>query len=287
MEAIFLEFCYIVGMISFTVTGCWTCIKLKKIRIAPICTVLSAFGGGMIFRDIILLNTVPGALIEPQELLMALCFAFWFIHVSSKLERVLLIIMDKRLTRGILDITDALGSGAFISIGYFKANTYGLSPLFCILSGIVTTFGGGILAALVRGSNIKTILHSAFGYRVIIIINAVGLHYLHTIGVPTSTARCIIILSTTIPCIVRTLIIDSDLRINLYNKYRLAYETDRTCKESGIRYLYFYIAYKAKTYRLVNKKTLNKMYFQRKGIWRRKEITKHYFMYRPISFSAG
>lgn len=206
MEMVFFNFCYIVGMISFTLTGFWNCYKQKQFHIALLCTILSAFGGGMVFRDIILLRTIPGAIIEKTELMMVMFFTVWLIHISTHFEGFFSMMMKLRLVQALLHITDALGSGAFISIGYLKALQYNLPAPLCVVSGVVTTFGGGVLAALVRGTSLKTVLTSSLGYRVIVIANALFFNKLQSQGVPESTARCIVITSMVFLCVGRSLL---------------------------------------------------------------------------------
>lgn len=206
MEIVFFNFCYIAGMISFTLTGFWNCYKQRLFHLAPLCTIFSAFGGGMFFRDIILLRTIPSAIAEKTELIMVLCFVVWLIHFYLHYEHIFSTMMQLRIVQAILDIADALGSGAFISIGYLKALQYNLPIPLCVVSGVVTTFGGGILAALARGASLKTVLTSSVGYRVVVIVNALFFCKLQYLGVPERTAKCIIIISTVFLCVGKSLV---------------------------------------------------------------------------------
>lgn len=288
MEDIFLNFCYIVGMISFTITGCWTCLKQRQLLISPICTILSAFGGGMVFRDIILLRMMPSALVEPHELIMAICFSFWFAHLTSKHEFAIYMLMDRQIVQTILDLADALGSGAFISIGYLKAMEYGLPSSLCVVSGIVTTFGGGMLAALVRGNNVKSVLKASLGYRLIIIINALHLYKLHIQGVPIDTARCIVIVSTALPCVGRSFVLNKSFRCLLCQKLTYINATHLIDDEPAIILLHIFICYVASNCILLDKNTLKKYYSSHTKIKNivRRHVSAPIFSHRPISFSA-
>lgn len=259
MEKAFFNFCYIVGMISFTLTGFWNCYKQRLFHIAPLCTIFSAFGGGMFFRDIILLRTIPSAIAEKTELLMVLCFVVWLMHFYLHHEHIFSRVMQLRLVQTILDIADALGSGAFISIGYLKALQYNLPIPLCVVSGIVTTFGGGILAALARGVSLKTVLTSSVGYRVVVIANALFFCRLQHLGVPESTAKCIIISSTVFLCIGKSLvyIIFSGCHFNELPAYHISLMDNLHLKSVVIL---FCVICNAQHYSVIDKNIMKQFY---------------------------
>lgn len=217
MEMMFLDVCYYVGMFAFIFTGCWTCLKQGHIFRAPLCTILSGFGGGLVFRDLIVLKTIPSAIADNTELICAVYFACWLIIMSLYYKNIINSIMDKPLIQFILSLFDAVGSGAFISIGYLKAMDFGCTIHLCLLSGILTTFGGGMLSAIVRGEKVSHVICSSITYRVVIIFNTIYFAYMVNKSVSIETARCVTVFYTTIPCLINQIGI-TKLRHNVVQK---------------------------------------------------------------------
>lgn len=199
MEMLFLDFCYFVGMLSFVSSGCWTCLKQNRFIIAPVCTILSAFGGGMFFRDVLLLKIIPGALVENFELVMTIFSTMHFMYFAAFYYSFISILMSTQRVQVFLAITDALGSGVFISLGFLKALQYDLPIPLCVLSGVVTTFGGGMLATLARGNTIKSVLTSSVDYKMIVIVNTLYFGNLQNHNIPLNTTRCITVITTAVP----------------------------------------------------------------------------------------
>ena len=290
MEMLFLDFCYFVGMLSFVSSGCWTCLKQNRFIIAPVCTILSAFGGGMIFRDVLVLKIVPGALMENLELVMTIFATMHLMYIAAFYYSFISICMSTQWVQIFLAVTDALGSGVFISIGFLKALQYNLPIPLCVLSGVVTTFGGGILAALVRGSNVKSVLTSSVGYRMIVMVNTIYFGNLQNHDIPLNTARCITVFTTAAPCIIRSIVLNDKTRKRIYGKILGVSSVYRRKDNTERKLLYFYTHYNIMRYYSVIKKYLHnhrycKMTLRKRG--KNMYMGGAVYAHRLTSFSAG
>lgn len=102
--------------------------------------VISGLGGGMI-RDVLLSTGFPVALTDPWYLSGALTAALI----------AYLINLEGTVPRRVLAMTDVLALGAWSATGTIKAAAHGLAPIPCVLLGVITAVGGGMLRDVLVG----------------------------------------------------------------------------------------------------------------------------------------
>ena len=104
--------------------------------------IATGLGGGLI-RDVMLagLGVVPAALENPLYLPCAIGAAVlgYIVNMSGKKLSKLL---------GFLDI---LGLGCWAATGTIKAINYGLGPVSCVMLGVITCVGGGVIRDVLAG----------------------------------------------------------------------------------------------------------------------------------------
>ncbi|MFI9506078.1 trimeric intracellular cation channel family protein [Nocardia sp. NPDC052566] len=102
--------------------------------------VSTALGGGVI-RDLIIGRTPPLAFTDLSYLWTSLLAAviIFFRHPP------------RRLTRGPLEVADAVGLGLFCVTGTVAAYSHGLAAPSAALLGLVTAIGGGVIRDLLGG----------------------------------------------------------------------------------------------------------------------------------------
>jgi len=102
--------------------------------------IITGLGGGMI-RDVLLNTGFPVALTDPAYLGGALIAAFVAYVVR----------LDGALPRRALAFADVLALGCWAATGTIKAAGLGLAFLPCILLGVITAVGGGMLRDVLVG----------------------------------------------------------------------------------------------------------------------------------------
>jgi uncharacterized membrane protein YeiH len=135
----------LVGTAAFAVSGAMVAVK-KQLDIFGILllSVITALGGGAI-RDLLLGHTPPRMFYSAHLVLLALLCAlavFLFVRVTHSLNLWVGSRMDMLLT-----LSDALGLGIFAVIGTQAGISagYGNNAFFCIVLGMITGVGGGVL----------------------------------------------------------------------------------------------------------------------------------------------
>lgn len=156
------------GTFAFALSG----VRLSehpKLREKPLLTAfLSAFGGGLT-RDIILLQHRPTLLDSQIDVLITLLVFFLY----TVLRRLRLIhFLDSKPAKTLLFFFDAAGTAVFIRAGVKTAISCGVGISAILVSGVLTTIGGGIWAAFIAGQSLKTILQNAVGYRLIVLCHS-------------------------------------------------------------------------------------------------------------------
>jgi uncharacterized membrane protein YeiH len=135
----------LVGTAAFAVSGAMVAVK-KQLDIFGVLllSVITALGGGAI-RDLLLGHTPPRMFYSAHLVLLALLCAlavFLFVRVTHSLNLWVGSRMDMLLT-----LSDALGLGIFAVIGTQAGISagYGNNAFFCIVLGMITGVGGGVL----------------------------------------------------------------------------------------------------------------------------------------------
>lgn len=102
--------------------------------------IVTAFAGG-VFRDVLLDDLPPQALLDSRYLFVALAAASAVLiapRLMQKLQRPALVF-------------DAAGLGLYATVGAARAIEAGLGPLPTLLIGVIAATGGGILRDLLAG----------------------------------------------------------------------------------------------------------------------------------------
>ncbi|BCW85321.1 UPF0126 membrane protein [Arthrobacter sp. NicSoilE8] len=125
----------LVGVFFFAVSGSLLAARkqfdvLGSVLLASI----AALGGGVI-RDVILNTAPPVAFTNPAYLAPPLLAAGLVYFLFSSVQRF----------TSLLILFDAAGLGLFCITGTLKAITAGMNPVTCILLGVTTAVGGGLL----------------------------------------------------------------------------------------------------------------------------------------------
>lgn len=120
---------------------------------------LNSFGGGFI-RDMFLLSVFP-VVFTPEclpDITVAMVAALVYLKAHQNY-------LSQKAAKWFMVIADAGGLGTFIVIGVDKAINLGTGTLTAIFSGIVTSQGGGVAAAVFCGTSLFQILSSNVAYR--------------------------------------------------------------------------------------------------------------------------
>lgn len=126
----------IIGTVAFALSGCMVGIR-KEMDIfgASILAITTAVGGG-VFRDILIGIHPPAAFVNPSFALLSVATAIIVFLFYKKLNKL----------NNIIQISDAIGLGAFAAIGCSVATKNNFNSTFIIVSlGLFTGVGGGIL----------------------------------------------------------------------------------------------------------------------------------------------
>lgn len=208
MTTYFFKFANLCGLVSFSIAGAIQGEqhnhRTNFLRFLP-CVVLTALGGGILFRDLLLLCTFPNALLERQELYASIVIAVIIYHFFHIWETKYHYLITTTSFKGLMILADALGSGIFICSGINKALDCGMPGYICILAGIVSTFGGGFLAALWCGETIRNALVRNLLYKLIVISNSIGYYQFIKKGIPQKDAQIMTIIYVTIFCVLKGL----------------------------------------------------------------------------------
>ena len=151
---------YFAGIMSCGMQGAEKMIQTsKRIDLNMCSALLNSFGGGFL-RDVFLLSVFP--VVFTPECVPDIVVAIIAATVYLKIQQYYLVYST--LT-WITVIADAAGLGTFIAIGVDKAIDSGREPFMAILSGIITSQGGGVLAAIFSGRSLQRVLSTNIAYR--------------------------------------------------------------------------------------------------------------------------
>ncbi|MEV0031705.1 trimeric intracellular cation channel family protein [Nocardia sp. NPDC050793] len=131
----------LLGVISFAASGALLAVR-KNLDIFGMAVLAcgTALGGGVI-RDLLIGRTPPAAFTDLTYLCASLLTALviFFKHPS------------RRLTRGPLEVFDAIGLGLFCVTGTAVAYAQGVGAPTAALLGMVTAIGGGVIRDVLGG----------------------------------------------------------------------------------------------------------------------------------------
>ncbi len=160
----------LIGVFVFALSGGLVAVK-KGFDIVGVLVLAGAAAlGGGILRDL-LIGSVPPVGITDWRLLSAAALAglVTFIYQPG-VERV------SRFVR----VLDAGGLAAFAVSGSLKAVTFGVAPIACVLVGVITAIGGGMIRDLLAGQVPEVLrrelyaLPAALGAIVVVVAGELG-----------------------------------------------------------------------------------------------------------------
>lgn len=178
---------------------------------------LNSFGGGFI-RDVFLLSVFP-AVFTPDcvpdiAVAMVAALVYWNTQHTCFTQDV---------AKWFMVIADAGGLGTFIAIGVDKAIDMGAGTLTAILSGILTSQGGGILAAVFCGMPLLKAISANAAYRLMAISGVVLYRCWTGSSTDRTSVHYAVILYTTIGALLSDQMITNEVvkRLYLVMDYRL------------------------------------------------------------------
>ncbi|CAM3234815.1 trimeric intracellular cation channel family protein [Streptobacillus ratti] len=139
----FIYLANLLGIISFALSGIFKGIKHDHDLFGvTLLAIITSVGGG-VMRDV-LLNKVPTALINPQDIYVAIIVALLtyipYLLFKPKFDENLV-----KKARKLVLISDAVGLSLFVSIGANIALQNDLNTMGVIIMATITAVGGGIL----------------------------------------------------------------------------------------------------------------------------------------------
>jgi uncharacterized membrane protein YeiH len=143
----------IIGVFVFALSGALVGVRgrLDMVGVAVLAWI-AGLGGGMI-RDVFLGDVPPVAISDWRLLVTALTaglFVFFaqphFTHVTPDLPR-----MRREMLSRAVRVLDAAGLALFSVGGALKALSFSVEPLACVLIGVITACGGGVLRDVLAG----------------------------------------------------------------------------------------------------------------------------------------
>ncbi|NHN57326.1 trimeric intracellular cation channel family protein [Calidifontibacter sp. DB0510] len=134
--------------------------------------IVSGLGGGVI-RDVLLGNGFPVALTNPAYLSGAL--------IAS--AAAYLLVLGGKWTGRLLILADLLAVGCWAATGTVKSLAVGLGPLACVLIGVLTAIGGGILRDVLV-AKIPAVFGDGPLYATIALIGAIEMFVLARFDLP-------------------------------------------------------------------------------------------------------
>ncbi len=138
--------------------------------------IATGLGGGLL-RDTMLggLGVVPAALSNPLYLPCA---------IGAALLGYLINFGGRRLSR-LIGMLDILGLGCWAATGTIKGVNYGLSPIACVMLGVITCVGGGIIRDVLAGRT-PVVFGGNELYATVSIVGAIIAYTLTRAGLPTT-----------------------------------------------------------------------------------------------------
>ncbi|PRR76876.1 hypothetical protein CLLI_28100 [Clostridium liquoris] len=126
----------IIGTVAFAISGAMVGISKEMDLFGTIFLAITTAVGGGVFRDLIIGITPPTAFVNPYFCVISIVSALIVFIFYNKLNKL----------NNIIQISDAIGLGAFTAIGCNVAINHNFTGTFIIVSlGLFTGVGGGIL----------------------------------------------------------------------------------------------------------------------------------------------
>jgi len=131
----------LMGVVSFAASGALVAVR-KRLDLfgMAILATATALGGGIV-RDLLIGRTPPGAFTDLTYLSASLLTALVLYFIAP----------SRRLTKGPLEIADAIGLGLFCVTGTVIAYSAGVGAPTAALLGMTTAIGGGVLRDVLSG----------------------------------------------------------------------------------------------------------------------------------------
>lgn len=139
----FIYLANLLGIISFALSGVFKGIKHDHDLFGvSLLAIITSVGGG-IMRDV-MLNKIPNALVNPQDIYIALATALFaylpYLLFKPKFDESIV-----ERARTLVLIFDAVGLSLFISIGANIALHNNLNTMGIVIMATITSVGGGVL----------------------------------------------------------------------------------------------------------------------------------------------
>ncbi len=139
----FIYLANLLGIISFALSGIFKGIKYNHDLFGvTLLAIITSVGGG-VMRDV-LLNKIPNALINPQDIYVAVITTL-VIYLPYLLFKPKFDDNVVKKARRLVLISDAVGLSLFVSIGANIAIQNSLNTIGVIIMATITAVGGGIL----------------------------------------------------------------------------------------------------------------------------------------------
>ena len=172
---------------------------------------LTAFGGGLT-RDIVVLKRTP-AILSSQDAVVIMVITYLLYVIIRKMGWDKYLIARK--VEVFLVVCDAIGVAAFIQCGSDAAFNCKANYEICVLTGVMTAIGGGMLASASVGSPVVRILGSSLSYRTIVILHAVAYVSLHNLCA-REPLIVLLVISCTFFCVIRDFLIKNNATESYY-----------------------------------------------------------------------
>ncbi len=131
----------LLGVISFAASGALVAVRKRLDMFGmAVLAAATALGGGIV-RDLLIGRTPPAAFTDLTFLTASLVTALVLFFIAP----------SPRLTKGPLEIADAIGLGLFCVTGTVIADSAGLGAPTAALLGMTTAIGGGVLRDVLSG----------------------------------------------------------------------------------------------------------------------------------------
>lgn len=195
----------ICGLISFSISGFITGRNHQNRFSFVVAAVFTTFAGGAFLRDMLLLRTVPAALIDRTELYICIAIAVILQLKSLASPSEYIAVTNSSAFHVFMLVADSLGCGSYLTAGINKGVMYGLPHYLCVAAGIFPAIGGGVIALIWIGVPFWKAFTKNPVYKIMVIILSVRYYQLIIRGEDVAISQAVIILATMILCVLREL----------------------------------------------------------------------------------
>ena len=171
----------LIGVFFFAVSGSLLAARKQFDFVGSVLLAsIVALGGGVI-RDIIIDAGPPASFTNPAYLAPPLLAALLVYYLFSSVQRF----------TSLLTLFDAAGLALFCITGTLKAITAGMNPVTCILLGVTTAVGGGLLRDI-TANEIPTLFNNRDIYALPAFVGAALTTLLWDLGLFSGLTACLI-----------------------------------------------------------------------------------------------